>query len=52
MKEYKVKQNVIDSVLRYLATKPYQEVNDIISELIKSPEIKQEPVILEKKTKK
>ena len=33
MKEYKIKEQVLNTVLQYLASKPYAEVYQLITEL-------------------
>lgn len=44
MKQFKVNENLIQVTLQYLATRPYAEVFQLISELQKVEEIKAESI--------
>lgn len=42
MKEYKVKENVINALLAYLSNQPYGEVHELIAVLQQSQPIEEE----------
>lgn len=49
MKEYKINYEVLKTVINYLGTKPFSEVNQIINVLQQSEEIKKQEENKDKK---
>jgi len=50
--EYKIKEEVANSILNYLASKPYSEVAKLITELQKIEPIEEPKEVKEEVTKK